>query len=74
MNLVQYNIVKVNSVTDISEKYEAGLKKYDPEFVLTEPMLSVNMVVDCYGVVSEKTQQFKKSEWQLVEKQRYYFG
>ena len=49
MNLVEHYIRRIISATDISDRYEEGMKKYDPNYELKEPMYEVKLEYDCYG-------------------------
>ena len=50
MNLVEHYIRRIISATDISDRYEEGMKKYDPNYELKEPMYEVKLEYDCYGL------------------------
>lgn len=46
MNLVEHYIRRIISATDISDRYEEEMKKYNPNYELKEPMYEVKLEYD----------------------------
>ena len=49
MNLLEHYIEKVISVVDVTKEWEKCMQEEDPNFVETDPMLQVAIIVNCYG-------------------------
>lgn len=68
MNLLEHYIKEIHSVTDITEEYaKRGYKS-------PEPLLEVDMTVNCYGVIERKKKQFLKSDFELAKAMGYYMS
>lgn len=68
MNLLEHYIKEIHSVTDITEEY--AKRGYKP----SEPLLEVDMTVNCYGVIERTKKQFWKSEFELAKAMGYYMS
>lgn len=60
MNLLEHYIEEI-----LSEDY---VQKYSKNWA------KVRLIVDCYGVVEEKTEIFPYEKWQKVKEQGYYMA
>ena len=60
MNLLEHYIEEILS--------EEQVQKYGRNWV------KVRLIVDCYGVVEEKTEIFPYEKWQKVKEQGYYMA
>ena len=74
MNLLEHYIEKVISVVDVTKEWEKCMQEEDPNFVETDPMLEIKMIVNCYGSIQETKQWFHKSEWDKIQEQGYYMA
>lgn len=74
MNLLEHYIKKVISVVDVTKKWEKYMQEKDPNFVETDPMLEIKMLVNCYGNIEETIKRLHKSEWDKIQKQGYYIA
>lgn len=74
MNLVEHYIEKVISVEDVTKQWEDFIRKDTPNFVETDSMLEIKMLVNCYGNIKETTQCYHKSEWDKIQEQGYYMA
>lgn len=74
MNLLEHYIKKIISVEDVTKEWEEYMKGKDPNFVETDPMLEIKMIVNCYGSMQETEQWYHKSEWDKIQEQGYYLG
>ena len=74
MNLLEHYIEKIISVEDVTKKWEEYMKKDDPTFIETNPMLEVKMLINCYGNIKETTKMLHKSEWDKIQEQGYYMA
>ena len=72
MNLLEHYIEKVISVVDVTKEWEDFIRKDTPNFVETDSMLEIKMLVNCYGNIKETTQCYHKSEWDKIQEQGYY--
>lgn len=73
MNLLEHYIEKVVSVEDVTKEWEKYMQETeDTNFVETDPMLEIKMLVNCYGNIKETTQCYHKSEWDKIQEQGYY--
>lgn len=50
------------------------MQEKDPNFVETDPMLEIKMLVNCYGNIEETIKRLHKSEWDKIQKQGYYMA
>ena len=68
MNLLEHYIKEIHSVRDVTEEYvKYGHKP-------PEPLLEVDMTVNCYGVIERKKKQFLKSDFELAKAMGYYMS
>ena len=74
MNLLEHYIEKVISAVDVTKEWEKCMQEEDPNFVETDPMLQVAIIVNCYGQITGTTKMFHKSEWDKIQKQGYYMS
>ena len=74
MNLLEHYIKKVISVVDVTKEWEKCMQEEDPNFVETDPMLQVAIIVNCYGQTTGITEMFHKSEWDKIQEQGYYMA
>lgn len=74
MNLLEHYIEKVISVEDVTKEWEEYMKEEDPNFVETDPMLEIKMIVNCYGSIQETKQWFHKTVWDKIQEQGYYMA
>ena len=73
MNLLEHYIQEIFSVEDVTKEWEDCMRKDDPNFVETDPMLKVEMIVNCYGQTKGTTKMCHKSEWDKIQEQGYYY-
>lgn len=64
MNLVQHFIVEVHSVEDVTEKCKFA----------TEPMVEVDITVNCFGVIKRNKEVFGEYTWNAVKEKGWYLG
>ena len=69
MNLIEHYIKEIHSVTDITEEFSKTCG-YTPQ----EPLLSVDLTYDCYGLVKRKTETFWKSNFEEIKKNGYFLA
>ena len=74
MNLLEHYIEKVISVVDVTKEWEKHMQKEDPNYIETDPMLQVAIIVNCYGQATGTTKMFHKSEWDKIQEQGYYMA
>ena len=74
MNLLEHYIEEVISVEDVTKEWEKYMQKENPNFVETDPMLQVSIIVNCYGQTTGTTKMFHQSEWDKIQKQGYYMA
>ena len=72
MNLLEHYIKEIISVEDVTKEWEKCMQEEDPNFVETDHMLQVAIIVNCYGQTTGTTKMFHKSEWDKIQKQGYY--
>ena len=72
MNVLEHYIKEVISVEDVTEEWEKCMQEEDSNFVETDPMLQVAIIVNCYGQTTVTTKMFHKSEWDKIQEQGYY--
>lgn len=60
MNLLEHYIKEILS--------EEQVQKYGKNWA------KVRLIVDCYGVVEEKTELFRYEDWQKIKAQGYYMA
>ena len=75
MNLLEHYIKKVISVKDVTQEWEKYMQEEeDPNFIETDPMLQISMIINCYGQTKETTKMCHKSEWDKIQEQGYYMA
>ena len=67
MNLLEHYIKEIHSVTDVTKQFEKSVG-YAPK----EPLVEVDMTVNCYGSIERKTKMMSKSEFEQAEEDGYY--
>ena len=74
MNLLEHYIKEIISVEDVTKEWEKCMQEEDPNFVETDPMLQVAIIVNCYGQTIGTTKTLHKSEWDKIQEQGYYMA
>ena len=74
MNLLEYYIEKIISVKDVTKEWEKYMQEEDPNYIELDPMLQVEIIVNCYGQTTGTTKMFHKSKWDKIQKQGYYMA
>ena len=74
MNLLKHYIEKIISVEDVTKEWEEYMKEEYPNFIETDPMLQVAIIVNCYGQTAGTTKMFHKLEWDKIQEQGYYMA
>lgn len=74
MNLLEHYIEKIISVEDVTKEWEKYMQEEDPNFIETDHMLEIKMIVNCYGSIQETTQWFHKTVWDKIQEQGYYMA
>lgn len=74
MNLLEHYIEKVVSVEDVTKEWEEDIRKAEPNFIETDPMLQVRMIVNCCGNTRKSMKLFHKTEWEKIQEQGYYMA
>lgn len=74
MNLLEHYIEKILSVEDVTKEWEKYMKEENPNFVETNPMLEIKMIVNCYGSIQETKQWLHKTVWDKIQEQGYYMA
>lgn len=74
MNLLEHYIKEIISVEDVTKEWEKYMQEKDPNFIETNPMLEVKMLVNCYDNIEETIKRLHKSEWDKIQKQGYYMA
>ena len=74
MNLLEHYIEHIISVDDVTKEWEKYMQEEDPNFIETDPMLQVEIIVNCYGQTIVATKMFHKSEWDKIQEQGYYMA
>ena len=74
MNLLEHYIEHIISVVDVTKEWEKCMQEEDPNFVETDTMLQVVIIVNCYGQTTLTTEMFHKSEWDKIQEQGYYMA
>ena len=72
MNLLEHYIKEIISVEDVTKEWENFMRKDDPNFVETDPMLEIKVLVNCMGVEEYNILRRHKSEWDKIQEQGYY--
>ena len=50
------------------------MQEEDPNFVETDPMLEIKVLVNCMGVEEYNILRRHKSEWDKIQEQGYYMA
>ena len=75
MNLLEHYIKKVISVKDVTQEWEKYMQEEeDPNFIETDPMLEIKILVNCMGVEEYNILWYHKSEWDKIQEQGYYMA
>ena len=74
MNLLEHYIEKVISVVDVTKEWEKCMQEEDPNFVETDSMLEIKVLVNCMGVEEYNILRRHKSEWDKIQEQGYYMA
>lgn len=72
MNLLEHYIEKVVSVEDVTKEWEDFMRKDIPNFVETDPMLEIKILINCMGIEEYNILWHHKSEWDKIQEQGYY--
>jgi hypothetical protein len=72
MNLLEHYIEKVVSVEDVTKEWEDFMRKDIPNFVETDPMLEIKILINCMGIEEYNILWYHKSEWDKIQEQGYY--
>lgn len=51
MNLLEHYIKEVISVKDVTKEWEKCMQEEDPNFVETDPMLEIKVLVNCMSTL-----------------------
>lgn len=74
MNLLEHYVLSFMQEIDITDIYERNMKRWYPDYQVTEPVYQVSMRVNCYGVEERVTKIFKKSELEECKAKGYYMA
>lgn len=74
MNLLEHYIEKVVSVEDVTKEWEDFMRKDIPNFVETDPMLEIKILINCMGIEEYNILWHHKSEWDKIQEQGYYMA
>lgn len=74
MNLLEHYIEKVISVVDVTKEWEKCMQEEDSNFVETDTMLEIKVLVNCMGVEKYNILWYHKSEWDKIQEQGYYMA
>ena len=55
-------------------EWEKCMQEEDPNFVETDPMLEIKVLVNCMGVEEYNILRRHKSEWDKIQEQGYYMA
>lgn len=69
---LKYKIEDIIQVEDVTEKYEEGVKLFDPNYKADEPRLQVTLRVTCYGTFDLIKKIWKQSDFEKYKKQGYF--
>ena len=61
MNLLEHYIKEIISVEDVTKEWEKYMQEKDPNFIETNPMLEVKMLVNCYGNIEETIKRLHRA-------------
>lgn len=74
MNLLEHYIEKIISVVDVTKEWEKYMQEENPNFVETDPMLEIKVLINCMGVEEYRVLWYHKSEWDKIQEQGYYMA
>lgn len=74
MNLLEHYIKEVISVEDVTKEWEDFIRKDTPNFVETDPMLEIKILINCMGIEEYNILWYHKSEWDKIQEQGYYMA
>lgn len=74
MNLLEHYIEKILSVVDVTKEWEKYIQEEDLNFVETDPMLEIKVLINCMGVEEYRVLWYHKSEWDNIQEQGYYMA
>lgn len=74
MNLLEHYIKEVISVVDVTKEWEDFMRKDIPNFVETDPMLEIKILINCMGIEEYNILWYHKSEWDKIQEQGYYMA
>ena len=74
MNLLEHYIKEIISVEDVTKEWEKCMQEEDPNFVETDSMLEIKVLVNCMGVEEYNILCRHKSEWEKIQEQGYYMA
>ena len=69
MNLLEHKIIEIHSVKDVTSAFVEHCG-YKPD----EPLLTVNLTFDCYGLRKTKDVTFWQSTFEKVKEVGYYMA
>ena len=65
MNILEHYIKEIHNEKPCTDKWT---EKHEEDFVI------VDVTVNCYGAIEEKTNIFEKKQWEAIKKQGYYMA
>lgn len=74
MNLLEHYIKEVISVVDVTKEWEYFMRKDIPNFVETDPILEIKILINCMGIEEYNILWHHKSEWDKIQEQGYYMA
>ena len=72
MSKSKYYIVEIVSETNFSEEYQENMKRFYPDFVLSEDMYKIVLYSTIYGNEKLRTVVWSKSKLGQNKQQGYY--
>lgn len=72
MSKSRYDIVKIISETNFSEEYQENMKRFYPDFVLSEDMYKIVLYSAIYGNEKLRTVIWTKSKLDENKQRGYY--
>lgn len=75
MNLLEHYIKEIISVEDVTKEWEKYMQEKDSNFIETDPMLEIKILINCMSVYEEYNILWcHKSEWDKIQEQGYYMA
>ena len=75
MNLLEHYIKEIISVEDVTKEWEKYMQEEeDPNFIETDPMLEIKVLVNYMCVEEYNILWYHKSEWDKIQEQGYYMA